>query len=45
MINNVTLIGRLIKDVVLKRTPSDIAAAQFTIATFLCFKSNGYQRR
>lgn len=38
MINNVTLIGRLTKDVELKRTPSDIATAS-------CFKSNGHQRR
>lgn len=42
MINNVTLIGRLTKDVELKRTPSDIAAAQFTIACNRNFKnSNG----
>lgn len=39
MINNVTLIGRLTKDVELKRTPSDIAAAQFTIACNRNFKN------
>lgn len=38
MINNVTLIGRLTKDVELKRTPSDIATAQFTIACNRNFK-------
>lgn len=39
MINNVTLIGRLTKDVELKRTPSDIATAQFTIACNRNFKN------
>lgn len=42
MINNLTLIGRLTRDVELRYTPSNIATAQFNIACNRNFKnSNG----
>ena len=39
MINNVTLIGRLTKDVELKYTPANQAVAQFTLAVNRTFKN------
>lgn len=39
MINNVTLIGRLIRDAELRYTPSNIATAQFNIACNRNFKN------
>jgi single-strand DNA-binding protein len=39
MINNVTLIGRLTRDVELRHTPSNIAIAQFNVACNRNFKN------
>ena len=44
MINNVTLIGRLTKDVELKYTPANQAVAQFTIAVNRTFKNANGER-
>ena len=39
MINNVTLVGRLTKDVELKYTPSNVANVSFTLAVNRTFKN------
>ena len=44
MINNVTLIGRLTKDVELKCTPANQAVAQFTLAVNRTFKNVNGER-
>ena len=44
MINNVTLIGRLTKDVELKYTPANQAVAQFTLAVNRIFKNANGER-
>lgn len=44
MINNVTLIGRLTKDVELKYTPANQAVAQFTLAVNRAFKNANGER-
>ena len=44
MINNVTLIGRLAKDVELKYTPANQAVAQFTLAVNRTFKNANGER-
>ena len=44
MINNVTLIGRLTKDVELKYTPANQAVAQFTLAVNRTFKNANGER-
>ena len=44
MINNVTLVGRLTKDVELKYTPANQAVAQFTLAVNRTFKNANGQR-
>ena len=44
MINNVTLIGRLTKDVELKYTGSGLAVAQFTLAVARDFSSKNGER-
>jgi single-strand DNA-binding protein len=41
MINNVTLVGRLTKDVELRYTPDGNAVASFTLACNRPFKNNG----
>ena len=44
MINNVTLVGRLAKDVELKYTPANQAVAQFTLAVNRTFKNANGER-
>ena len=44
MINNVTLAGRLTKDVELKYTPANQAVAQFTLAVNRTFKNANGER-
>ena len=44
MINNVTLVGRLTKDVELKYTPANQAVAQFTLAVNRTFKNANGER-
>lgn len=44
MINNVVLIGRLVKDVELRYTPSNIAVATFTLAVNRNFKRENGER-
>lgn len=44
MINNVTLIGRLTKDVELKYTPSNVANVSFTLAVNRTFKNANGER-
>ena len=44
MINNLTLIGRLTKDVELKYTPSNVANASFTLAVNRTFKNANGER-
>ena len=44
MINNVTLVGRLTKDVELKYTPANQAVAQFTLAVNRTFKNVNGER-
>ena len=44
MINNVTLVGRLTKDVELKYTPENQAVAQFTLAVNRTFKNANGER-
>ena len=44
MINNVTLIGNLTKDVELKYTPANQAVAQFTLAVNRTFKNANGER-
>ena len=44
MINNLTLIGRLTKDVELKYTPANQAVAQFTLAVNRTFKNANGER-
>ena len=44
MINNVTLVGRLTKDVELKYTPSNVANASFTLAVNRTFKNANGER-
>ena len=44
MINNVTLIGRLTKDIELKYTPANQAVAQFTLAVNRTFKNANGER-
>ena len=44
MINNVTLIGHLTKDVELKYTPANQAVAQFTLAVNRTFKNANGER-
>lgn len=44
MINNVTLIGRLTKDVELKYTPANQAVAQFVLAVNRTFKNANGER-
>lgn len=44
MINNVTLIGRLTKDVELKYTPANQAVVQFTLAVNRTFKNANGER-
>ena len=44
MINNLTLIGRLTKDVELKYTPANQALAQFTLAVNRTFKNANGER-
>lgn len=44
MINNITLVGRLTKDVELKYTPANQAVAQFTLAVNRTFKNANGER-
>lgn len=44
MINNVTLVGRLTKDVELSYTPSNVAVAAFNLAVNRNFKSQSGER-
>ena len=44
MINNVTLVGRLTKDVELKHTPSNVANVSFTLAVNRTFKNANGER-
>ena len=44
MINNVTLVGRLTKDVELKYTPSNVANVSFTLAVNRTFKNANGER-
>ena len=44
MINNVTLVGRLTKDVELKYTQSNVANASFTLAVNRTFKNSNGER-
>lgn len=44
MINNVTLVGRLTKDVELKYTPANQAVAQFVLAVNRTFKNTNGER-
>lgn len=44
MINNVTLVGRLTKDVELRYTPSDVAVGTFTLAVNRAFKNDNGER-
>lgn len=44
MINNVTLVGRLTKDVELKYTPSNVANVSFTLAVNQTFKNANGER-
>ncbi len=44
MINNVTLVGRLTKDVELKYTPANQAVVQFTLAVNRTFKNANGER-
>ena len=44
MINNVTLVGRLTKDIELKYTPANQAVAQFTLAVNRTFKNANGER-
>ena len=44
MINNLTLVGRLTKDVELKYTPANQAVAQFTLAVNRTFKNANGER-
>lgn len=44
MINNVTLVGRLTKDVELKYTPSSVANVSFTLAVNRTFKNANGER-
>lgn len=44
MINNVTLVGRLTKDVELKHTPANQAVAQFVLAVNRTFKNANGER-
>lgn len=44
MINNVTLVGRLTKDVELRYTPSNVAVGTFTLAVNRAFKNDNGER-
>ena len=44
MINNVTLVGRLTKDVELKYTPANVANVSFTLAVNRTFKNANGER-
>ena len=44
MINNTVLVGRLTKDVELRYTPSNVAAATFTLAVNRTFKNENGER-
>ena len=44
MLNNVSLVGRLTKDVELRYTPSNVAAATFTLAVNRTFKNENGER-
>lgn len=44
MINNVTLVGRLTKDVELRYTPSNVAVGTFTLAVNRAFKNDSGER-
>ena len=44
MLNNVSLVGRLTKDVELRYTPSNVAVATFTLAVNRTFKSQNGER-
>ncbi len=44
MLNNVSLVGRLTKDVELRYTPSNVAVATFTIAVNRTFKNENGER-
>ena len=44
MLNNVSLVGRLTKDVELRYTPSNVAVATFTLAVNRTFKSENGER-
>ena len=44
MINNVTLVGRLTKDVELRYTPSNVAVGTFTLAVNRAFKKDDGER-
>ena len=44
MLNNVSLVGRLTKDVELRYTPSNVAVATFTLAVKRTFKNENGER-
>ncbi|CAM2761161.1 Single-stranded DNA-binding protein [Streptococcus acidominimus] len=44
MINNVTLVGRLTKDMELRYTPSNVAVGTFTLAVNRAFKNDNGER-
>jgi len=44
MLNNVSLVGRLTKDVELRYTPSNVAVATFTLAVNRTFKNENGER-
>lgn len=44
MINNVVLVGRMTKDAELRRTPSNVAVATFTLAVNRPFKNEAGER-
>jgi len=45
MLNQITLLGRLTKDVELRKTPNDTSVASFTIAVDRDFQSGGSERQ
>ena len=44
MLNHITIMGRLTKDVELRRTPSGVAVANFTLAVDRDFKEKGGEK-
>lgn len=44
MLNHITIMGRLTKDVELRRTPSGVAVASFTLAVDRDFKEKGGEK-